>query len=118
MSDKSPEPSDIFTELDSCPPLMREEAKNVYLSTHVDWLLTFSNGEIDPQKQARLILRYDPHSARMVVASVALHDYPWLRSTPTGKLIQVSGRISKIEPLWIELNPVVLSLFEETEASH
>ena len=97
-------PSGIFAEVESRPPLMREQAKAKYLGKQVKWALAFLDGRAGQDGEARLTFHFDPQDIRMVSGSVRLSDYPRLRSTSVGERIRVRGTIRKVDALCIELD--------------
>ena len=97
------EPSNIFSELKMCPPLMREQAKVAYVGKEVVWLVIFMDGYEQSSGQVRLTFQPDPDQLKLISGTVRLSDYPWLKSTPAGEAIHVRGRIKKIDTLSIEL---------------
>jgi hypothetical protein len=110
------EPFAIFSAIDACPPLMREQAKTAYFGSAVDWILTYADGHQDASGNVRLAFHYAPHDVRMVVTTVAFSDYLWLQQSRAGEAIRVQGRISKISSLTIELEAASLS--HAVEAAH
>ena len=111
------EPSQIFAEVNACPPLMREQTKAKYLGQEVIWNGLFADGYEDQLGQARISLYFDQNDVRIIVASIVLLDYPWLKSMPAGSPLNIRGRISKIGALSIELDHSILSLAETVEAA-
>lgn len=111
------EPADIFTEIDSRPPLMRDEACKIYVGKEVEWLLAFANGyEFGEKGRVRLSFRCEPRLLGWVVGTVALSDYPWLKSLQADEIVRVRGRISGIDAMTITLDKLELSLFETAKA--
>ena len=105
------EASDIYADINSYPPLRRQEIANTYIGKEVDWLLTFSNGS-EEQDEAHLIFRSEPHQIRMITGTVALSDYPWLRSLASDERVRVRGRIRRVDELITKLDILELALPE------
>ena len=51
----------------------------------------------------------------MITATVALSDYPWLRSLASEERVRVRGRIRRIDALDIQLDIFELSIAESAE---
>lgn len=103
------EPSEIFAEIDACPPLMRERKKVVYLGKDVDWVLNLVNGWEERSGQARLALKEQRSIVQYVAATVPLSDCPWLRHVHAGELLRVRGRIADVGTMSIELEGASVS---------
>ena len=96
-------PSEIFAEVEACPPLMREQAKAAYIGKEVAWPAIFANGYEQSLGQVRLMFQPDPTQVKFIGTTVCLLDYPWLKSTRAGETIHARGRIKNIDALRIEL---------------
>lgn len=109
-------PSDIFAELEACPPFMRDQAKAAYLSREVDWILTLADGHEERPGWARLMFRRRRSDLGFVAARVPLSDCPWLRHVRSGETIRLRGRIAGIDALSIEVEGASVS--QVIEAAH
>ena len=96
------DPSAIFAEIKSYPPLMREEVQRPYIGREVEWRLAFSGGSIR-EGQASLCF-FIRQEFGMVVGDVPLARYPWLKSLPSDETVRIGGRIRKIDPSTIHLD--------------
>ena len=103
------EPSELFAKIDACPPLMREQAKAMYLGKEVDWILNLVNGWAERSEHARLALRQERSNVQFVIATVPLSDCPWLRHVHTGERLRIRGRIADIDGMSIELEGTSVS---------
>ncbi len=111
-------PSDIFTEVEALPPLMRERAAKAYIGKEIDWVLVFENGSEDERGHAHLVFSFRPHSVRMVMGEVPLEEHPDLRSMLSGTAVHVCGRIRKVDALTIELEIRELVSPKVAEVAH
>lgn len=109
------QPTDIYAEIKSQPPLMRDEAGQKYIGREVEWLVTFDNGW-ESKGQAHLSFGVEPHVISMVKGTVSLTEYPWLKSLRADKVVRVRGRISRIDGMAITLDKLELSLPEAANA--
>ena len=105
-------PAEIYADIDSNPPLMQEDAKAKYLGHEVDWQLTFFSGSVEKNGQARLAFHHEPRTMGLVVGSVSLPDYPWLKSLRADEAVRVRGRICSVDYMAITLERLELSLPE------
>ena len=105
------EPSAIYADIDSYPPLMRQEAKEKYIGREVDWLLAFFNGSVE-KGRAHLSFHCESRIMQLVGGTISLSDYPWLKSLRADEVVRVRGRISGIDPMTIKLDQLELSLPE------
>lgn len=112
------EPADIFAAIEARPPLMRKEAAASFIGREVNWTLTFSNGSEERPGQAWLIFRSDPHHVKMVAGYASLSDHPNLKTLQPGETVLASGRIRKIDTLYIELDIQDLVFTKAAEAAH
>ena len=101
------DPAAIFAELETCPPLMREEAQGPYLGRQVTWMLHFADGSTR-QGEAYLVFRVEGDGLRMITGTAALADYPWLKSLRANERVRVRGRIRRVGALTIELGMLEL----------
>ena len=109
---------EIFTQIDSLPPLMRADAANAYVGKTVEWDLTFVDGDETAPGRAHLVFRSGSTGVRMIMADASLEDYPYLRSLPSGEAVRVRGRIKNIDALCINLDLTELVLPKAAEAVH
>jgi hypothetical protein len=109
-------PEEIYAEIESHPPLMREDAQRAYAGKEVEWLLRFVNGSAR-QEEARLTFWSEGGRSRMVVGKVSLATYPWLKSLPQGETVRVRGRITEIDSLIVNIDILELSLPQGAAAS-
>ena len=113
------EPSAIFKEIETQPPLMRPQAARAYRGMESDWPLTFANAQARPSGEARLYFNFEPHAImKMVSGSVSLRKYPQLRQLQVGTPIRVRGRIQKVDAFFIELEIRDLVFAKAAEAAH
>lgn len=112
----SEEATRIFSEIEACPPLMRDEAKAAYLSREVDWILTLVDGREDQPGWARLMFRRQRNDLPYVAARVPLSDCPWLRYVHSGETVRLRGRIADVNARSIELESASVS--QVIEAGH
>ena len=105
------EPSDIFAEVESARPVLREALRSTFVGDDVKWLLTFGNGwALD--ERAQLTLYFDPDSIRRVIGTVWLPDHPWLGMLRANDALQVRGRIRRVDAVSIELDVLELGIPE------
>ena len=105
-------PADIYADIDSHPPLMQEDAKEKYLGQEVDWQLKFFSGSVEKKEQARVAFRQELRTPGLVVGTVSLSDYPWLKALRADAVVRVRGRISSIDSMAIALDGLEVSLPE------
>lgn len=110
------EPGKIFAAIEARPPLMREEAKAMYLGKDVDWILNLVNGWAERSERARLALRQERSNVQFVIATVPLSDCPWLRHVHASERLRIRGRIADIDNMSIELEGASVS--HVVEAAH
>ena len=108
---KQLEPETIYADINSHPPLMREKIKRGYLGKPVEWLVTFADG-YEEKGKAHLTFHCEPRALRLVSGTVALSDYPWLKSLRADEAIRVRGRIQRIGGMAIDLDILEVSLPE------
>lgn len=101
---KSLEPSAIFAEIESHPPLMREQAKTAYIGKEVAWSVIFVNGYQQSSGEARLTFQPEPNEIKFISVTARLTDYPWLTSTRAGETVHLRGNIRNINTLSIEVS--------------
>lgn len=97
-------PSAIYAEINSHPPLMREQAKAAYIGREVDWPATFTDASEQPGEKASLMFYFEERDVRAVTGVVSLSEYPQLRSLHSDERLRVRGTIRKIDQLFIELD--------------
>ena len=112
------DPLELFTQINSLPPLMRADAANAYVGTMVEWNLIFVDGDETVSGRARLVFRSGATGVRMIMTDASLEDYPYLRSLPSGEAVRVRGRIRNIDALCINLDLTELVLPKAAEAAH
>ena len=110
-------PLEIFTQIDSLPPLMRANAANAYVGKAVEWDLTFVDGSETVPGRAHLVFRSGSTGVRMIMVDASLEDYPYLRSLPSGEAVRVRGCIRKIDTLCINLDVTELVFPKTAEAA-
>ena len=115
---KALEPSQIFAEIDACPPLMREQASQRYIGSEVDWPVTLADAREQKPGQAHVVFWPEPSGNRLIVGDVPLSGYPQLRSMRAGDPARARGRIRKVDTLSIELEIKELVLVQPAEAIH
>ena len=111
------DPANIFAEIEAHPPLMREEAVKTYVGKDVNWTLTFWTGHMLDDHRVRLAFRVASQGISMVMGTVSLSEYPWLKALHANEMVQVSGRIRDIEPMSLELDISELLLVSDTSQS-
>ncbi len=99
----------IFSEIEACPPLMRDKVKAAYLSREVDWILTLADGHEERPGWARLMFRRQRSDLSFVAARVPLSDCPWLRYVHSGETVRLRGRIADVNARSIELEGASVS---------
>ena len=112
------QPSAIFEEIESRPPLMRDQAKAKYIGKKVSWAVIFLDGREDQEGKAHLAFHFAPNDIRMVVGDVVLSAYPSLRSMRPGESLRVRGTIRKFSALSVELEIQDLVFAKAAEAAH
>ncbi len=110
------EPAKIFAEIETQPPLMRQQAAQTYIGKVINWPVIFSNASEQPSGQAHLIFCFGSHHINMITGNVSLSDYPQLRSLRSGERLRVRGTIRKIDQLFIELDISKLVFAQPTHA--
>jgi len=108
---KELKPETIYSDIDSYPPLMREERKRAYVGKEVKWQVTLADGYKD-RGRVRLTFHCEPSVLRLVSGTVRLSEYPWLRSLRADEPVQVRGRIRRLGGMAIELDILELSIPE------
>ena len=115
---RTSQPSAIFEEIESHPPLMRDQAKTKYIGKQVTWAVTFLDGKEDQEGKAQLAFHFAPNDLRMIIGSVILSDYPRLRALRSGEFLRVRGTIRKFSALSVELNIRDLAFAKIAAAAH
>lgn len=108
------EPSKIYEDIESHPPLMQEEAQRKYIGQEIEWSLTFTGGYVH-DGMCHLRFRSGPRLSAPnggVRCAVPLSRYSWLKTMQAETPVQVRGRIREINVLAIELDALELSLSE------
>lgn len=98
------EPTEIYAEIDSRPPLTRTEAARAYAGKDVDWTLWYVFGRERSSGQVHLAFQIARQEVRMAAGTVALSDYPWLKSLRADQAVRVRGKIRHIGTLTIEVD--------------
>ena len=112
------EPSHIYQDVESHPPLMQEEAQRKYIGQEVEWRLAFFSGSMQ-QDQAHLMFRCELRQVRPfggITGTVSLSSYPWLKTLPADEPVLVKGRIRRVNSMTIELDILELSIPEPATA--
>ena len=110
-------PAEIYTDINSHPPLMQDDAKKKYIGQEVEWLLTFSSGSVE-HDEAHVMFRSEGRSLGRaaglggVSGDVSLSAYPWLKTLRADEPVRVRGRIRGIHFIAIELDILELSVPE------
>lgn len=103
-------PADIYREIESHPPLMREDVGKSYIGNEVEWIVTFTSGSVH-HDHAQLTCWVEGHRPpKMVFADVSLATYPWLKSLPADTAIRMRGRIRAIDAMAITLDIAEISI--------
>ena len=97
------DPLAIYANIESHPPLMREEAQQPYLGKEVDWRLTFAHGSAKGDEVHVSFFVRSP-KARLVAGDVRLTDHPWLKSLHVNEPVRVHGRIREVSDVAIYLH--------------
>jgi len=108
---KELEPETIYSDINSYPPLMREERKRAYIGKEVEWQVTLADGYED-KGRVHLTFHCEPRVLRLVSGTVRLSEYPWLKSLRADEPVQVRGRIRRLGGMAIELDILELNLQE------
>ena len=103
------DPSEIYADIISRPPLMRAQAAKAYIGKDVDWVLSYANGNELSLGEAWVAFRSGPREIRMIAGTVPLSKYPELKSLPADTAVRVRGKIREVETLIIELDIAELS---------
>lgn len=98
------EPSAIFGEIESHPPLMREQARAAYIGREVAWSAIFVNGYEQSPGQVRLTFQPEPNEIKFISVTTRLSDYPWLKSACAGEAVRLRGNIRSIDTLSVEVD--------------
>jgi hypothetical protein len=109
----TPEPSEIFAEIQSSPASMQGRTKAGYVGKEADWALRFAEGHEERPGYVRVLFRSRQNEVKYVATTVNLADYPWLNSLRYGEPVQVHGLITAVGQMAIELAGV--SLLKLTE---
>lgn len=105
MLNEAVTPSEIFTQLDAQPPLMRSKFfKKEYFGMEVDWPVTFADAWEGSADTVRVAFRFESGNIQAVVGDASLSHYPQLRHLRRGESLRVRGRIRSVSSLWIELD--------------
>ena len=97
------DPSSIYADFESRPPLIREEAQEAYRGKEVDWRLTFANGSAHGE-QVHVTFFASSRRARLVAGDVLLSDHPWLKSLRVNEPVRLRGRIREVNAFAIYLD--------------
>ncbi len=112
------EPSEIFKEIETQPPLMRPQAARAYCGLEGDWPLTFANAQEGRSGEAHLYFNFEPHDMRVIRGNVSLRKYPQLRQLHVGAPVRVRGKIQKVDAFFINLEIRDLVFAKVAEAAH
>ena len=117
-SDVFVDPTGIAREIESQPPLMREQAASAYLGKEVDWCVAYRNAYELSSRRVQLLLAYEARHAPMITGTVALSEYPELKRLRAGETVRVRGTIRGVDMLQIALDIRELVFPKTAEAAH
>lgn len=100
-------PGEIYADIESRPLFQQNDARRYYIGLKVKWRLNLSSVSILDEKTARLfLLQKETH--RMICSDIKISRYPQLKVARNGLVIWVSGKISNVDVLGIDLSDVSL----------
>jgi hypothetical protein len=108
--------ADVFENIKTQPPLMRERVARSYHGAEGEWPLTFANAKQIRAGRAELYFNVEPHAIYLVSGAVSLRKYPQLRQLQVGAPVRVRGRIQEADTLMIRLDIEGLVFAEAAEA--
>jgi len=114
-----PSPTEILTQLRSLPAFQQKEARKAYVGIKVDWRVSFSSmTEVSPfdghqSGSTHRVYLYPPEGhVPFVTVDVDIEQIPRLKVTHDETPMNVTGIISSVEPLHIELKDAKLSFVD------
>jgi hypothetical protein len=100
-------PKTIVKEVDSYPPLQRNQIEDSYKGIKVEWKTKFQEAHLRNDGTTHLML-LDRGSYPWVYCDVRVSDYPELKVIKEGTIIWVSGEIIKVVGNTITVKPTKL----------
>jgi len=100
----TPDPQEIFREIDSLPPYLREDARQNYEGLPVIWSVELFSATDSPNG-VRIYANSanDTPASPGIIFTVDVSLYPQIKTMPTGQGFIVQGTITEVSSLWIEL---------------
>lgn len=115
--DVTEKPSDIIAKVEGALPYARARVAEAYLGNKIKWSLVVRSIDFDGDV-ARLTLTESDESFHYVFCRINVKSDPSLKVMTEGVSVRLTGKISEIKSVWIQVDDASISRLQQSDANH